>query len=175
MRWIFASLVIALACASAAAAGPPATSGCDANPEFHLLDFWIGDWDVFVGDVNVGEDRVEKILDGCAVVEDWTAARGGRGHSLFYYAPGAGTWKQVWVTQNALGPGGLKEKELVERLPDGGLRFQGEVPNDQGGGYLDRTTLTPVGPDEVHQLIETSINGGFAWKATFDARYVRRK
>jgi hypothetical protein len=43
---------------------------CDETPGFSKLDFWVGEWDVFVGDRQVGENRIEKILDGCAVVRE---------------------------------------------------------------------------------------------------------
>jgi hypothetical protein len=81
----------------------------------------------------------------------------------------------VWVTERALAPGGLKEKELIDRRPNGALLFQGEIPLAEGGTYLDRTTLTPVGPDEVRQLIEISTDGGSTWRTVFDGRYVRRR
>ena len=94
---------------------------------------------------------------------------------IFFEKPSEATWKQVWVTDQALGRGGTKEKTLVERLPDGGLRFQGEVTLRDGLTYLDRTTLTPMGPDEVRQLIEISQDGGKEWLTTFDGQYLRRK
>lgn len=147
---------------------------CATHPDFRLLDFWIGEWDVYVGEAKVGENRIAKILDGCAITEEWTAGNGGRGHSLFYYHPHEKAWKQVWVTTRALGRGGLKEKTLIERTEGGGVRFQGEMLPVDGKGYLDRTTLTPVGADEVRQLIEISTNGGASWHATFDARYRRK-
>ena len=140
-----------------------------------MLDFWVGDWDVFEKEAKVGSNRIQKIMDGCAVTEDWTDAEGGRGHSLFYYLPATKTWKQVWVTPQALGSGGIKEKQLIERLPDGALRFQGVLPRKSGGTYLDRTTLTPKGPDQVLQKIEISLDGGETWKPTFDAVYRRVK
>lgn len=148
---------------------------CASEPAFALLDFWLGHWDVFIEGQQVGENRIEKILGGCAVIEDWTDARGRRGHSLFYFQPATRTWKQVWVTDQALGRGGLKEKELIAHLPDGSVRFQGSISLKSGESYLDRTTLTPVGPGEVRQVIEISTDDGQSWQATFAGRYVRRQ
>ena len=148
---------------------PPA---CEDVEGFHELDFWIGEWDVKVGERQVGTNRIEKVLSGCAVLEHWTSASGGKGMSLFYFNPTTDDWKQVWVTGRATGVGGLKEKVLVERFEDGGLRFQGEIPLPSGGSYLDRTTLTPLEDGHVRQLIEISRDGGATWEATFDAVYV---
>ncbi|MFN0178047.1 MAG: hypothetical protein ACKVZ0_04550 [Gemmatimonadales bacterium] len=60
-------------------------------------------------------------------------------------------------------------------MPNGGLRFQGEIPLAEGGTYLDRTTLIPLGRDSVRQLIEVSQTAGREWRAVFDGLYVRRR
>lgn len=147
---------------------------CDSEPAFGWLDFWLGDWDVFVNDERVGVNHIEKILDGCAITEDWTDVGGSSGRSLFYYLPATETWKQVWVTPYALVPGGVKEKQMVERFPDGAVRFQGTIMTSDSTSYLDRTTLTPISADSVRQVIEVSKDGGGSWRATFDAIYVRQ-
>ena len=69
----------------------------------------------------------------------------------------------------------MKEKKLIEEFNDGGVRFQGEIPRPDGSSYLDRTTLTPVPGDRVHQVIEISRDGGKTWQATFNAEYRRSK
>ena len=152
----------------------PAQQPCERDHAFNKLDFWLGEWDVFVGDQRVGTNRIEKILSGCAVMEHWTAASGGHGKSLFYYAPVTGEWTQVWVTEDTTRPGGLKVKRLVLQFDDG-LRFQGEVPLPNGGSYLDRTTLTPLEAGRVRQHIEISTDAGGTWETTFDAVYVPKE
>jgi hypothetical protein len=150
-----------------------AGGGCRGDSTYAKLDFWLGDWQVFVGDTLVGTDRVTKVLQGCAVVEEWRDARGMRGQSLFYVEPTLRQWKQVWVTEAAQLPGGVKEKHLIASLRDGGVRFQGELRQADGRLVLDRTTLTPRPGGEVHQLIEVSHDGGSSWRPTFNARYRR--
>lgn len=168
---LFAVFGLATVRPLAAQETPPS---CLSTPALGWLDFWVGDWRVFAGGQEVGSNRIRKILDGCAVSEEWQDARGGRGNSLFYYLPGLSTWRQVWVTDRALLRGGVKEKTLESRSPEGALRFQGEIQMATGERYLDRTTLTPVSETEVHQLIEVSVDQGTTWRAVFDARYVRR-
>jgi hypothetical protein len=146
-------------------------AGCQSDSTYAALDFWLGQWDVYVGDQLVGSNRITRILHGCAVLEEWRDTEGGEGRSLFYVEPGTTRWKQVWVTDDARMVGGTKEKHLIARLPDGGVRFQGELPLPDGRLVLDRTTLTPIRPGEVRQLIETSRDGGTTWRAGFDARY----
>jgi len=153
----------------------PQPHACRQNSAYQRLDFWVGNWDVFEtndkGAVSkAGTDLVEKVLDGCAIVENWRSVQGFEGKSLFYYRPVQKDWKQVWVTDS----GPIKEKALILESPEGGVRFQGELPRQSGGTYLDRTTLTPLEGGRVHQVIEFSLDGGKTWKTMFDAEYRRK-
>ena len=58
----------------------------------------MGEWGVVAGDERVGTNRIEKILDGCAILEHWRDNGGSEGKSLFYYNHATDTWRQVWVT-----------------------------------------------------------------------------
>lgn len=153
-------------------APPPA---CADLPAYAELDFWVGEWDVFVGDEKVGTNVIEKILAGCAIQESWTDAQGNEGKSLFYFNPREETWKQVWVTARATALGGTKEKTLIERLPGGAVRFQGALLTTDGRNILDRTTLTPLDDGSVRQHIEWSGDDGATWNSSFDAVYRRRQ
>jgi hypothetical protein len=133
------------------------------------LDFWLGEWDVFVEGEKVGTDRIEKILGGAAVLEHWTGRGDSRGESLFYFLPDSGQWKQVWVVKGA-----QVVKEKLSTPVEGGLRFEGEARFPDGSRIPDRTTLTLQDDGSVRQLIEISRDGGQSWTPTFDARYVSR-
>ena len=150
--------------------GQTAPSQCAEFPVYQKLDFWVGDWDVFANDELVGHNQIEKVLEGCAIVEDWTATGGGEGKSLFF-VDYDGNWRQVWVTQWAMTPGGVKEKMIAADGPPGSVRFQGEIRHPKAGKWLDRTTLSPFENGEVRQLIEISNDAGQTWKSTFDAIY----
>lgn len=147
-------------------------ASCDDLVSYHALDFWLGNWDVFIGDAKVGTNRIEKTLSGCAVFEHWVASNGGEGKSLFYFSD-AGKWKQVWVTEFANLPGGVKEKTMVDIEPEYGVRFQGKLQHADIGTWLDRTTLTPLDNGDVRQVIETSTDNGTTWKSVWDAIYRR--
>jgi len=170
-------LACALACALGLHAGAAASNvaSCERTPEFHLLDFWVGKWDVVSGK-NHGLDVVEKQLDGCAVTEKWDGGPGDKGFSLFYFNRFTRKWTQVWVTNSATSLGGLKEKYFVGSPVPGAVRFQGTLPGLYRGKYvLDRTTLSPMPNGRVHQVIETSTDGGATWHSGFDAIYVPMK
>ncbi len=141
------------------------------SPAYHLLDFWVGSWDVSSADGSqkAGKNTIAKILDGCAIIENWVGVSGSEGKSLFYFSDTEQTWKQVWMTDSQA----IKEKHMIARADSGALRFQGEVRQGDGSRLLDRTTLSPLDENRVHQLIEQSRDGGETWQPTFSAVYTR--
>lgn len=149
---------------------------CRDDARYALMDFWVGQWDVFSGGSLVGTNRIERILGGCAVMEFWQEGKPDAGISLFYVAPGGGGWRQVWVTTTARHRTGTKEKRLINVGTDGSVRFAGELGTIDSSGtmLLDRTTLSPQADGTVRQVIENSRDGGRTWTVTFDAVYRRR-
>ena len=150
-------------------------AACRDEPRLHALDFWLGHWDVTAGEEPSGHNDIEAILDGCAITEHWLDAQGHAGLSLFWYDRHANRWKQVWVAEQALDAGGMKEKaEVREQTSATQIRFQGRYPGRKPGVTIDdRTTLTRESPDRVRQLIELSTDGGRTWNPVFDAEYRR--
>src|SRR5262249_4994250 len=118
-------------------------------------------------------NRIEKIMSGCAIVEHWKGVDGSEGQSLFYHQLGSAIWKQVWITDRATAPGGAKEKTLVARLADGGLRFEAEGPTAGREMRLDRTTISAGRDRSVRQRIEVSNDRARSWRSLFVATYVR--
>jgi hypothetical protein len=166
--------IAALQTSATAAAQPQPIATCASDSALHVLDFWVGDWTVVdSAGSNLGTNRIEKIVDGCAITETWRD-RDGEGRSLFYYVPAQRMWKQVWVTPSAMSAGGVKEKHLVGASP-GRARFQREYFGPAGVLILDRTTLTTIADGRVRQIIEISRDGGATWRTTFDGFYVRAK
>jgi hypothetical protein len=145
-----------------------AEPGC-SGPDYHALDFWLGDWQVRNPRGGLeGTNRIVADLSGCTVRESWTDAAGGRGESTFFFDRATRRWKQVWVTDG----GGWKEKAQVA-APAGAIRFQGELPRPAGGTVLDRTTLMRLPDGGVRQLIEQSPDGGKTWPASWEGIYSR--
>ena len=123
------------------------------GPEYHRLDFWLGEWDVASPSGKPeGHNVISRAQDGCAIREQWTDADGSTGESLFYVDKGR--WKQVWVTSD----GGMKEKS--EQPVEDGIRF---------AGAIDRTTLTKLDGGRVRQLIERPSDGA-KWEGIYTPR-----
>ena len=68
------------------------------SSEHRQFDFWVGQWDVFAtSGKKVGENRIELIADGCALLEQWTGNGGVTGKSLNIYDTIDRRWHQTWV------------------------------------------------------------------------------
>lgn len=163
-------LALAAAAALAAFAQPQTSSPCRATEVSRNLDFWVGDWDVYVGKDLAGRDTVERILDGCAVTERWNGGGGDEGMSLFAYDARKDLWTQNWITNNSAVPGGIKLKVLRAHSATS-TTFQGEIEGKSGAVYYDRTILTALPGGRVRQEIQVS-RDGLTWRTAFDAIYV---
>lgn len=69
--------------------------------EYRQFDFWAGDWDAFEADnpnTPVARTRVDRILDGCVLLEDYQDTNGSHGQSFSIYDASRRVWHQSWVT-----------------------------------------------------------------------------
>jgi len=82
LRAAVAALTLFSACASAQPLPDPPAKPCQAI-EHRQFDFWVGQWDVFgPAGKKVGENKIELIADGCALLEQWSGNGGVTGKSL---------------------------------------------------------------------------------------------
>jgi hypothetical protein len=151
----------------------PATSQESAgkacgSPEHRAFDFWLGEWDVLTPQgQKAGTNRIERILNGCALLENWTSVRGGSGTSLNFFNSSTRRWEQLWVDDG----GGVIQYE--GEFKDGAMRFdKGEHVRRDGSRVRSRMTLTALEGGRVRQLIEQSSDDGKTWTLWFDGTYV---
>lgn len=93
------TLFIALIISATTAQAQTKQKKCNCCTENHTkFDFWVGDWVVkdTLGN-KVGENKIYKIQDKCAIKENWTSASGSTGTSFNYYDRKDNTWNQLWV------------------------------------------------------------------------------
>jgi tetratricopeptide (TPR) repeat protein len=143
---------------------------CLTRDESRRFDFWVGEWEVKNAQGQpAGQSSVQRLLEGCALYENWTDLQGGGGKSLNSYNTDVKQWQQFWTDQY----GRVTEYRESEWL-DGSLRFTAKQIMPQGPALL-HMTFTPVKPDVVRQFGEMSVDGGKTWTPTFDLYYYRRK
>ena len=148
--------------ASAAQPARCATLAMCTAPEYRQFDFWIGDWDVFEsgGADSVARMRVDRILDGCVLREDYQEQHGLHGQSFSLYDGPAGSWRQIWVTNQG------RLLLLAGNLSGGEMVLSG-VDRSSGKEQLVRGTWKIEG-EAVRETAEISTDGGKTWKTWFD-------
>lgn len=115
-----------------------------------------------------GHNQIEKILDGCALLENWTGNGVSRGKSLNYYDASVMKWKQKWIDNNG------QSLELEGHLVDNTIVFTGLTGNaDSETSTLQEMTIEKISENEVHQIWKQSNDRGQNWTIVFDGRYLR--
>jgi len=148
----------------------PVTPACNLA-EHRQFDFWVGDWNVTADGKAVGSNRVERILGGCVLQENWQGAGPGgvSGTSFNVYDKATGRWHQTWVDSTGL------LLQLDGGLVDGRMILSGKRPSPDGKGEtLHRIGWTPSPDGTVRQLWEASSDDGGNWAVLFDGRYERK-
>jgi hypothetical protein len=153
------------------AAAPDSSWGCSAA-EYHLLDFWIGDWDTFDSDApggpSVARARVEPIAMGCAMHELYQQQDGLIGDSILSYDPVRKAWQQTWVTNR----GSLMV--ITGNFRDGALVLEGEAHLMDGRTVAQRITWKNEN-DGVRESAVLSKDGGKTWAPAFDVVFRRHR
>ena len=152
----------------ATAAQPPAPGAACKPAAFREFDFWVGEWDVTNQKPPAGRtpptsrSKISRILDGCAVLEEYQTPGGYAGKSLNFYDAKVGKWNQVWIDNGAT-PLFLK----------GGMEGSSMVMRDESNP-INRITWSPVEGGKVRQHWELSKDGGRTWETSFDGLYTPR-
>ncbi|HJW94976.1 MAG TPA: aspartyl protease family protein, partial [Thermoanaerobaculia bacterium] len=135
-------------------------SPCMYNAEARQFDFWVGEWDAYGQGRKAGTSVIQRISNGCGILENWTnAVGGGGGKSINFYDPNAGKWFQYWIGADG------NPHRFSGTYRDGAMRFDGES--------LTRLTLFNIDSNTVRQLSERS-DDGKNWSVVYDFKYVRR-
>jgi hypothetical protein len=138
----------------------------DANSaQLQAFDFWQGAWRVTDPQSGkpLGVSRVDSILGGRVLHEQWNGADGYCGESFNIFDKDRQCWHQSWVSDNGtllLLDGGIRQ---------GAMDLQGNSPD----GERQRIRWTPHADGSVLQLWECSSDYGQSWKQRFAGLYRR--
>jgi hypothetical protein len=137
-----------------------------ATAKYRQFDFWAGDWDVFDvgGSTPVAHARVDLILNGCVLREDYQGSDGHQGQSFTIYDAPRGVWHQSWVTNRG------ELLEIEGTIKDAEAVLTGK---DNRKGALVRGVWKPENGD-VRETAVTSTDGGITWVPWFDLTFRRK-
>lgn len=161
---LLSGLEILLSLISLSAKSP--TAAPCASREYHEFDFWLGDWDSF----NIADStkdarvRVERILDGCVIHEDYQSVEGHKGESFSIYDASRKVWHQSWVTNRG------KLLIIEGHMQDGVMVLAGTDRTASGEERRVRGSWKPV-DGGVRETAFTSTDAGKTWKPWFDLMF----
>lgn len=174
------ALGAAVAARGSTTSAPPqavAAAPC-AAAEFRQLDFWVGDWDATwpaspTSPAGKGTNRIEKILDGCVVSENFDGGGGAGGlvgKSYSTYNPRAKQWKQTWVDNQA------SYMDFVGDFsrPDEKIFAMDSIGRD-GKPVKMRMVFFHIAHDSFDWRWEKSTDAGKTWSVQWPIHYTRRK
>lgn len=147
------------------------TYGCD-TPESKQLDFWVGTWELGYtgpdGKPARSRNRITKVLDGCAVLEEFDGGEGtklvGRSYSVFDRA--TKRWKQTWVDNTA------SYLDFDGTTVEGDMAFARIARRADGKTMHHRMVFRDVMADSLKWLWQASPDGQ-AWTTQWEIDYRR--
>lgn len=139
-------------------------------PPEQQFDFWLGEWDVLWGEGQQGTNRVDKILDGNVVREqfDGNLAMPFRGMSLSVYDARAELWRQTWVDTEG------NYWAFTGGFEDGRMTLSTEVETEGKPAQL-RMVFFNIEADELDWNWERSEDGGRSWELRWHIHYRRKQ
>jgi hypothetical protein len=135
------------------------------QPE-NQFDFWLGNWDVTWGDDGKATNRIERILDGKIIQENFTAPDL-RGMSVSVYDPERKLWCQTWVDNNGTYldfTGTFEEGKMI-------LSREAIVPGEK---CKQRMVWYNIQRDQFDWNWERSDDGGATWRRLWQIKYIRK-
>lgn len=138
---------------------------CRFDSAARAMDRWIGTWNVTNPNTGIGGSSViERLYDGCVIVEHWHGQYGDLGTSLTSYDATTHRWHQHYVSDRALvtdyeGTADGSSVVFVSKTATGATRM----------------TYVFLPDGRVEQRFETSSDDGKTWTPSADLYYEHAK
>jgi hypothetical protein len=145
------------------------------TPDSSSMDFWVGDWaliwDDGDGKTGQGTNRIERVLGGMVIQENFEAKQGKIagyvGKSWSVYNKRTGEWKQTWVDNQ----GAYLDFEYQQ---DGEKKmFARSFIGPAGKTVQQRMVFRDIQENSFTWDWESSTDLGETWKLQWQIKYVR--
>ncbi len=143
---------------------------CEGIEAARAFDFWVGHWEVRMGDGTLaGTNTITKRDGGCSIEEHWEGSGGASGTSLTFYLPSREEWRQVWT-----GSGGTFFDITGKPQADGSIHLEGQLEYaDTHQVVAFRGTWSHTEDGRVRQRLEEFDLIAKTWVLWFDGFYRR--
>jgi tetratricopeptide (TPR) repeat protein len=137
--------------------------------EFKDFDFWVGEWDVTSAGSPAGSSRIQKILNNCVILENYSGTSGYEGKSFNSYDPKTKQWHQYWIDNSG------SSVDFRGKYADGQLVYEADSENPDGSKVHRKMTFVKLAEDRVRQFSVQTQDGGKTWNPEYDLLYIRKK
>ena len=149
----------------AATIAQQATVPCSSE-QHAQFDFWLGSWRVIASDQAAGNNIIEKIEDGCVLLENWSSATSPyTGTSYNFYNQQEKQWEQLWLDNQGgflkLAGNRIGNQMILKSIP---------AENAQGDEVTQQVSWTNNEDGSVRQLWEI-LTKGKDTQVAFDGLY----
>jgi len=139
-----------------------------------LFDFWVGDWNLewtnADGSKSFGTTKIEKILDGKVIQENFRDPKSGaKGISISVYNSKKKTWHQAWADNG----GSYYDFEGV--LVNGKPIFRTKEKEVSGNKIIQRMVFYDIKPNSLTWDWELTKDGGKTWALHWRIFYTRKQ
>jgi hypothetical protein len=136
----------------------------ESNPT-NQFDFWLGEWEATWGENGKGANRVERILDGKIVQENFNAPDF-QGMSVSSYDPERKLWCQTWVDSSGT------YLDFTGNFKDGKMILMRDAIVS-GEACKQRMVWYDIQKDNFEWNWERSDDGGETWRVLWQIHYTR--
>lgn len=142
---------------------------CMYNDKLNEFAFWLGEWNVYnIYGNKVGDSKIERILNDCIILENWTSATGRTGKSFNTINSNTGFWEQTWVDDF-----GAVTEYKRGLFGNGALSFIAEGKDTNGNPLYQKLTFYKNDDGTVRQLGESSPDQ-VTWTTAYDLLYKKK-
>ncbi len=167
MRRTLFVLSIFIICFSAA--GQSKQKPCSLM-EAGQFDFWLGNWDLYSADTLTGTNNIQKLMDGCALQENFESrASGYSGKSWSMYNPQLKVWEQTWIDNQG------SFIYLTGKFEQGKMTLTTaprKIPN--GKEMINRMVFHNIASDSFDWEWESTSDNGSTWVNGWHIHYKRK-
>ena len=145
-------------------------------PKDQWFGFWVGEWELSWdeqdGKKGKGTNRIERVLDGKVIMENFEALEGQlagfKGKSMSVYTPQQDKWHQAWADNQ----GGYFD---FYGIKDGNkYMFQTQEFERNGKPFTQRMVFYNITKDAFIWDWENSTDGGKSWNLAWRINYKRK-
>lgn len=161
--------VMVFATGSAHAENAPVCDDAVHYPEYHRLDFLIGNWTAYADKTKIADVSIERPAGACALVQTWNALpsemtfnRPAVAKALVAYDQERRLWELFWVT------GVIGVHFHFTATPAENLVWEANETLSTGGTKTDRLMITKLPDGTLREIGTASTDGGKTWVTEYD-------